>query len=88
MARVKINWNDAGGLWTFPWRVDISELVKEGDNRIEVGIVNTWVTRLIGDSKLPVNERRTWCFVNPFRPDCPLAPSGMIGPVQIFYAEK
>jgi hypothetical protein len=88
MARVKLNGKDAGGLWTFPWRVDISTLAKEGENRIEVEIVNTWVNRLTGDSKIPVNKRRTWCFVNPMTPDSPLAPSGMVGPVKIIYAQK
>ena len=88
MARVSINGNYAGGLWTAPWRVDISGLVKEGENKIEVEIVNTWVNRLVGDSKLVPDKRKTWCFVNPFRPDTPLCPSGMTGPVRIFYSEN
>ncbi len=83
MAKVTVNGTYAGGIWTKPYRLDISKFVKAGTNELQVEIVNTWVNRLIGDSKLPVNQRPTWCPVSPFKPDDQLQPSGLFGPVEI-----
>ncbi|HTJ10795.1 MAG TPA: glycosyl hydrolase, partial [Dinghuibacter sp.] len=83
MAKVRVNGVYAGGAWTPPYRVDISGTVRKGMNHLEVEVVNTWVNRLIGDSRLPVKDRRTWMDVDPYGPGDACVSSGLLGPVRI-----
>jgi hypothetical protein len=83
MAKVKINGEYAGGTWTPPYRVDISKFVKEGQNSIEVEVVNTWANRLIGDQFLPKEKRKVDSRNNPWRTTSERQKSGLIGQVKI-----
>jgi hypothetical protein len=83
IAEVSINGKDCGTLWTFPYRVDISDALTKGKNNVVIKITNTWANRLIGDQKLPKEERLTWTTA-PFRLDGnPLLKAGLLGPVTI-----
>ena len=81
MAKVKINGEYAGGVWTPPYKVNISDFVKSGENIVEVEVTTTWKNRLIGDLKLPEAERKTWVTAQPWQADSPLQKTGLIGPV-------
>ncbi|MBZ4191106.1 glycosyl hydrolase [Niabella beijingensis] len=83
MARVRLNGKDLGTVWTAPYTVDATEAVITGENKLEIEVVNTWVNRMIGDSKLPEAERRTWSNVNTFKPESSYMSSGLLGPVQL-----
>ena len=83
MAKVKVNGQYAGGAWTAPYRVDVTPFVRQGDNAIEIEVVNNWMNRLIGDLRLPENERRTSSHINPWNAETPLQPSGIEGPIRL-----
>ena len=83
MAKIYVNGQYTGGLWTPPYELDITEFVKKGNNDLKIEVVNNWMNRLIGDMKIPENERPTWAPVVPYNADSPLQPSGLFGPVKI-----
>ena len=82
MAKVYINGKYAGGVWTAPYRLDVTDFVKNGRNDVKVEVVNTWVNRIVGDMNLPESERETYLFVNHINAKTPLPPSGIIGKVK------
>jgi hypothetical protein len=53
LARVMVNGKDLGILWARPYRIDVTEAVREGENRLVIAVTNLWPNRLIGDEQLP-----------------------------------
>jgi hypothetical protein len=64
MARVKLNGKDIGVIWCAPWRIDISDALKEGKNELEIEVANRWINRLLGDRQEPDANVRTIKFEN------------------------
>jgi len=83
MAKIKVNGKDMGGVWTAPWQVEISSALNAGNNLIEISVVNNWMNRLIGDLKIPAEQRPTWTITMPYKTDNPLQASGLFGPVKV-----
>jgi hypothetical protein len=83
IAKVKVNGKFAGGAWTAPYRVDITDFVKKGENAIEVEVSNTWINRLTGDAQLPEEARKVQSAVSSYKEDASLQTSGLLGPVKV-----
>jgi len=55
LAVVSLNGKELATLWKPPFRVNISEIARKGDNKLEVKVSNSWINRLIGDEQLPAD---------------------------------
>ncbi len=53
LAQITFNGKNLGILWTSPWRLNVSEMIKEKGNTLEIEVVNLWGNRMIGDEQLP-----------------------------------
>ena len=84
---MRLNGKDLGIVWTAPWRVDISGVVKEKGNELEIEVVNTWLNRLVGDAHLPPEKRLAKTNVQ-YPANQPLMPSGLLGPVTVRKVER
>ena len=85
IAGVKVNGKDAGGVWTYPYRLPVSDWLQKGENVVEITVYNNWQNRLIADEKLRPEERGTWTNHHTFEADDPLQPSGLLGPVRLLF---
>ena len=83
LAEVRLNGRNLGVVWCEPWRIEITEAVRTGDNELEIVVANEWVNRLIGDSGQPAERRFTRTTWNPYKPNSPLLESGLLGPVTV-----
>ncbi|MEI9967833.1 MAG: glycosylhydrolase-like jelly roll fold domain-containing protein [Terracidiphilus sp.] len=83
LAEVKVNGIDLGILWKTPYKVDVTDAIKPGENDIEIKVTNLWVNRMIGDQQPGALKKYAFADFDPYKADSPLLPSGLLGPVQI-----
>jgi hypothetical protein len=83
IAEVIINGKNVGTAWKKPFKLDISEAIKAGENTIRVKVTNLWVNRLIGDAQADMKTKTTFTTMPFYRGQEPLLPSGLISEVKI-----
>ncbi len=82
IASINLNGKDIGITWTKPFRMEITDELKDGQNQLEIIVVNSWQNRLIGDRGKPQEKRFTKTNIK-IKDDWKLRDSGLLGPVEI-----
>ena len=88
LAEVKVNGKSCGIVWCPPWRVDVTDAVKPGENKLQIEVVNFWPNRLIGDASLPLAERLTRTNIRKLTAQTALEEAGLLVPVKLLSSSK
>lgn len=87
---VVLNGIELGTTWTKPFRYDVTGIVRNGENVLDVCVVNSWYNRVAGEEMNEDLQKITNTNINlshDFRgrplDTTPLSASGLMGPVEI-----
>lgn len=90
IASIYINGKNKGIVWTKPFRVEITDALKDGENELRIEVTNSWFNRVAGDEMGVSSKKYTQTNIvlgNDFRgsplSEIPLEPSGLMGPVTL-----
>ena len=90
IADVWVNGRHLGERCFFPYRYEITEVLKPGKNNLIIEVANALNNRMVGNARLPENYQRSSSNIlkgptpwsTPWA-QVPLLPSGLIGPVKL-----
>jgi hypothetical protein len=82
LAEITLNGQFIGTVWHAPFELDVTPALQAGTNVLEIRVANLWVNCLIGD-KQPGAVPVAFTVTTTYKPDAPLRPSGIIGPVTL-----
>jgi hypothetical protein len=92
LAEVFVNDKSLGVLWKPPYRVEVTRVLKPGNNRVAIRVTDEWTNRIAGDRAVP-SEKRVFAPV-PEGPGGPgrgfnqaLPEAGLMGPVRVLASE-
>ena len=93
VAEVWLNGKSLGITWVKPFQFDVTDIIKPGDNLLEIEVANVWSNRITGDQ---LTDGKNYTFTNVEITDIlglnkidvpwaevPLIKSGLLGPVQL-----
>jgi hypothetical protein len=87
IAEIKINGISCGIIWTKPYRIEITDALKNGKNTIEIAVTNTWANRIIGDEDFSEpsskDPYRTWTNARYRLKNKILTESGLTGTIRL-----
>jgi hypothetical protein len=90
VARVYLNGRDLGISSFAPHLLDVTDVIRPGENSLVIEVANTWLNRLIADDALPEAQRKTHTNLTTgpttrrWR-EAPPKPSGLLGPVRLMF---
>jgi hypothetical protein len=84
IATVIINGREAANnIWTRPYRVNITNLLHSGNNKLEIRVTNLWRNKIVDKIKGVTPENPVYMLEFPSNYGDKLAPSGILGKVTI-----
>ena len=88
IAEVIVNGKNVGIAWKKPFRLDVTDALRSGQNTVQIKVTNLWVNRLIGDAQpergtAGITNKITFTTMPFYQATSPLLPSGLMGPVRI-----
>jgi hypothetical protein len=81
-ASVIVNNKEVGKLLAPPYKIDLKNLIRQGQNILTINVTSTWFNRLVFDAGQPEQKRKTWVIAGPTKSES-LQMSGLMGPVVI-----
>ena len=81
IGRVWLNGQEVSTVWCTPWEANLTPFVKNGENKLEIEVVNSLMNRMIGDASLPESKRLTYSYPEIAKSTDGLVPSGITGEV-------
>ncbi len=83
VAAFKVNGIDCGTIWTYPYRVEVTKALKNGTNKLEIVVSNTWANAINGADHGKAPFEGIWTNAKYRMKDAGLLPAGLCGRVQM-----
>ena len=81
IAELWCNGKKVGTRWAPPYKFEVGNVFKKGNNKIEIKVTNTWRNQLIFDNTRDKSEKKTWTTSPPKKEETELDVSGLVGPI-------